>query len=194
MPAMHARARDTIERLERFMTTVDDAKAIPREAAEFVHALVLATGATSVVEIGTSYGYSGTWIASALAVTGGRLITIDHDPRKSSAAAENFAEAGLLDHVDVRTGEARDVLEAIHTPIDFVLNDADKENLISYVELLFEHLNDRGVLLTDNTLTHPKQLANFLGWVRRHEGFRSAHVPVGNGMEMSVKCAASVSG
>jgi predicted O-methyltransferase YrrM len=194
MPAMNERVRDTIDRLERFMTTVDDAKAIPREAAQFVHALVLATGATSAIEIGTSYGYSGTWIAAALADTGGRLITIDHDPRKAAAAAENFAAAGLLDRVDIRTGEARDILEAVQTPVDFVLNDADKENLIPYVELLFDHLTDRSVILTDNTLTHPEQLADFLGWIRRHEDFRSAQVPVGNGMEMSVKCVASAPG
>ena len=137
MRTMNARVREAIERLERFMATVDDAKAIPREAAEFVHALVLATGAESAVEIGTSYGYSGTWIAAALADTGGRLVTIDHDPRKSSAASDNFAAAGLLDHVNIRTGEAREILPSIKGPVDFVLNDADKENLIPYVELLF---------------------------------------------------------
>jgi predicted O-methyltransferase YrrM len=68
-----------------------------------------------------------------------------------------------------------------------VLNDADKENCIRYVELLADKLSERAVVLTDNTLTHPQQLADFTTWIREHSEFCSAHVPIGNGMEMSVK-------
>ena len=84
-----------IEEIEIFMATVDDALPLPRIAAEFVHSLVLATGAQRAVEIGTSYGYSGLWIASALGETGGTLITVDHDERKSKAAHQYFESAGL---------------------------------------------------------------------------------------------------
>jgi len=185
---MNERISETIGRLERFLGTVDDGMAIPREAAEFVHVVVLATGARRAVEIGTSYGYSGIWIAAALAHNGGRLITIDKEARKTAAARENLASAGLLDRVELLTGEARIALASIQGPVDFVLNDADKQNLIEYVELLTDRLADRAVVLTDNTLTHPQQLAEFLRWIRHHLQYRSAHVPVGNGMEMSVKC------
>jgi predicted O-methyltransferase YrrM len=184
---MTGRVRDCVERLERFMGTVQDAYAVPREAGEFMHALILATGAKRAVEIGTSYGYSGLWIASALAENGGRLITIDHDPRKSEAARGAFESAGLLEYVGLRTGSAAEALATLDGPIDFVLNDADKENCIRYVELLEDKLSERGVVLTDNTLTHPQPLADFTAWIREHSDFCSAHVPIGNGMEMSVK-------
>jgi predicted O-methyltransferase YrrM len=176
-----------IERLERFMGTVSDAHAVPREAGAFMHALVLATGAKRAVEIGTSYGYSGLWIASALAENGGRLITIDHDPRKSEAARGAFESAGLSEYVELQTGSAVDVLEGLKGPIDFVLNDADKENCIRYIALLADKLSDRAIVLTDNTLTHSEQLADFLAWIRGRPDFCSAHVPVGNGMELSIK-------
>lgn len=179
--------RDCIERLERFMGTVTDAYPVPREAGAFMHALILAIGAKRAVEIGTSYGYSGLWIASALADNGGRLITIDHDPRKTESARLTFKSAGLESCIELRTGAALEVLRTINGPIDFVLNDADKENCIKYVDLLTEQLSPRAVVLTDNTMTHPEQLADFLAWIRGRQDFCSAHVPIGNGMEMSVR-------
>jgi len=186
---MDKRVIECIERLERFMGTVTDANPVPREAGAFIHALVLATGAKRAVEIGTSYGYSGLWITSALRENNGRLITIDHDPRKSEAARRAFESAGLLDRIKLRTGSAEDVLPTIEGPIDFVLNDADKENCKRYVDLIVDTLADRAIVLTDNTLTHPEQLANFLAWIRGRPDFCSAHVPVGNGMELSVRRA-----
>jgi predicted O-methyltransferase YrrM len=184
---MTPQVRECLDRLERFMATVTDANPLPREAGAFVHALILASQAKRAVEIGTSYGYSGLWIASALAENGGRLITIDHEVRKSESARKTFVEAGLLDRVELRTGLAADILATIEGPIDFVLNDADKENCSRYVELVAPKLADRAVVLTDNTLTHAEQLADFLVWIRQRPDFYSAHVPIGNGMEVSVK-------
>ena len=177
----------TIAKLERFMATVDDALAIPREAGQFIYALVLARGAKRALEIGTSYGYSGIWIGSALAEVGGYLITIDRDPRKSAAAREYFREAGLATGIDVRTGSALEVLPAIDGPIDFVLNDADKENCLRYVELLADRLSDRAVVVTDNITTHAAELEVFLAEMRRRDDFHTVSVPIGNGMELSVK-------
>lgn len=184
---MNKRVIECIDRLERFVGTVTDANPLPREAGAFVHALILATGAKRAVEIGTSYGYSGLWIASALAENGGRLISIDHDPRKSEAARQAFQAAGLSEYVELQTGAATDVLATIEGPFNFVLNDADKENCKRYVELIADKLTDRAIVLTDNTLTHTTQLADFLVWIRGRPDYCSAHVPVGNGMEMSVR-------
>lgn len=183
---MTPRVRECIVRVERFMGTATDAYAVPREAGAFMHAIILASGAKRAVEIGTSYGYSGLWIASALAENGGRLTTIDHDPRKTDSARVTFESAGLNSYITLRTGGALEVLRTVDGPIDFVLNDADKENCIKYVDLLAEKLSDRAIVLTDNTLTHPEQLADFLAWIRGRPDFCSAHVPIGNGMELSV--------
>jgi predicted O-methyltransferase YrrM len=184
---MAPKVAKAIADLERFITTMDDAYAIPRAAGEFLHALILATRAKAAVEIGTGYGYSGLWIASALAENGGRLTTIDQDPRKTAAARSAFDSCDLLLHVDFRTGSALDVLPTLDGPIDFVLNDADKDHCIRYVELLIDKLGDRGVVMTDNTATHAGPLAGFLNWIRHRGDFCSASVPVGNGMELSVK-------
>lgn len=184
---MDAQVAHVIQQVKAFMADKSDAKAIPREAGEFIYGLLLAAEATRAVEIGTSYGYSGLWIGAALQENGGRLITIDQDPRKSQIAGAHFAEAGLEHCIECRTGLAVEVLPTIDGPIDFVLSDADKENCRHYVELLLPKLADRAVVLTDNTLTHADELADFLTWVRGHKSFWSSNVPVGNGMELSVR-------
>ena len=178
---------EAIDRLERFIATVDDAMALPRAAGEFLHALILATGAKRGLEIGTGYGYSGLWIASALAQNGGKLITIDRDPRKSDAARTTFQSAGLAPQVDLRTGEAATVLASLQGPFDFVLSDADKENCVRYVELIAPKLGERAIVLTDNTISHPDDLAAFVAWIRRRPDFFSTGTAIGNGMELSIK-------
>jgi predicted O-methyltransferase YrrM len=178
---------EVIRRLESFMATVDDALAIPREAGEFVHGLLLATRAKRAVEIGTSYGYSGLWIASALSQHNGTLVTIDHDPKKHDKACSYFESAGLAGCVDLRCGNAADLLPTLDAPIDFVLNDADKANCLRYVDLLVDKLSDRAIVLTDNTTSHATELAEFVAWIRERPDFHSSHVPIGNGMELSVK-------
>lgn len=181
------RIQSVITELEHFMSRHDDALNLPRQGAEFIHALVLAGGCRQAVEIGTSYGYSGLWIASALAESGGSLITIDRERRKSDIARERFDEAGLAHLVDVRTGRAADLLLAIDGPIDFVLNDADKENCIRYVEILAGKLSERAIVVTDNTTTHAVELGPFLQWLDRRPDFFTVNVPIGNGMALAVK-------
>lgn len=181
----------TIAKLERFIATVDDALALPREAAQFARALILSTGAKRAVEIGTSYGYSGLWMASALVENGGKLITIDHDARKLQVARSYFETAGLAEHVECVQESAVDALATLDGPVDFVLNDADKENCRRYLELLADKLSDRAIVLTDNTTSHPDQLAEVVSWLRGRSDFFSTHVPIGNGMELSVKWTSS---
>lgn len=176
-----------MSQVEAFIAQRNDALSLPRESAEFAHAVVLATGAQRCLEIGTSYGYSGLWIGAAARQNGGRLITIDREPHKHQAALAHFAQAGLADCIECRTGIAADLLAEIEGPIDFVLNDADKENCLRYVEMLLPKLADRAVVLTDNTHSHAELLADFVSWVRRHPAFCSCDVPVGSGMELSVR-------
>lgn len=187
---MNSSTRQALDSLESFVQNVDDANALPREAGELVHAMILATGATRAVEIGTSYGYSTLWIASALAQTGGRLISIDFDTRKTEATRTILETAGYGSVVELVTGDASEVLASLDGPFDFVLSDADKGNCILYVELLVQKLSDRAVVLTDNTRTHAKELARFVEWMDTSPHFHAIDVAVGNGMNMAVRISA----
>jgi predicted O-methyltransferase YrrM len=181
------RARATIERCQAFIADKDDALSLPPESAQFVHAVVLGTRARRCLEIGTSYGHSGLWIAAAAVVNGGSLVTIDREDRKSRIAADFFAEAGLSHAVTCRTGDAGTILSALEGPFDFVLNDADKENYCRYVEMLCPKLPPGAVVLSDNVLNVDLVREQFVPWVHAQPAFFSTLVTVGNGLEMSVK-------
>ena len=82
---------------------------------------------TRALEIGTSTGHSGIWIAWALSKTGGKLITIEIDEGRHRQALANFEAAGLSKFIDARLGNAHEIVPALAGPFDFVFSDADKD-------------------------------------------------------------------
>ena len=137
---MNQRVREVIEQCQAFIADKDDALSLPPESAQFVCARVLAARARRCLEIGTSSGHSGLWIAAAAAQNGGTLVSIDREARKTAIAVDFFRQAGLGDVTSVRTGPAGDVLARLEGTFDFVLNDADKESYVRYVEMLYPQL------------------------------------------------------
>jgi predicted O-methyltransferase YrrM len=81
----------------------------------------------SALEIGTSTGHSGIWIAWALSKTGGNLITIEIDEGRHKEALKNFEEAGLSEYIDARLADGHELVKQLNGPFDFVFSDADKE-------------------------------------------------------------------
>lgn len=187
---MNESAREQIRHCERFIAGRDDALALPREAAQFAYALIVARGVTRALEIGTSYGFSGLWIAAGLR-NGGELITIDISERKHEIARDYFNRARFSKTIHCKTGRASEIVAALDGPFDFVLNDADKENCLSYARMVLPKLSPRGVILTDNTISHADALQPFCDWARSQEGLISVHIPIGSGMELSVKSDAT---
>ncbi len=98
---------------------------------------------TRALEIGTSTGHSGIWIAWALSKTGGRLITIDIDERRHREAVANFKEAGLDAFIDARLADAHELVPALPGPFDFVFCDADKDWYKNYFVAVLPKLDDR---------------------------------------------------
>lgn len=105
---------------------------VPESDGKLLHELIVKHKFTRALEIGTSTGHSGVWIAWALAKTGGRLITVEIDPQRHRAAVANFKEAGVAAYIDARLGDAHEVVPALSGPFDFVFSDADKEWYTNY--------------------------------------------------------------
>lgn len=99
---------------------------VPGSDAELLYDLVIKGNYKSALEIGTSTGYSGIYIAWALSKTGGKLITIDIDEGRHRQAVENFKKAGLSAYVDARLADAHQLVKELKGPFDFVFSDADK--------------------------------------------------------------------
>ncbi|MFN8498710.1 MAG: O-methyltransferase [Anaerolineae bacterium] len=124
---------------------------IAPEEGRFLQFLVRACGAVKALEFGTLGGYSGTWIARGLA-PGGRLITVEKEPKHAEVARENFVTTGVADRVEVRVGDAQHMLPALEgdAPFDFVFIDAEKEGYPAYYEWAVRHVRLNGVIAAHN--------------------------------------------
>lgn len=112
-------------------------------------------GARSILEIGTLGGYSSIWLARALPA-GGRLITLEYDPKHAEVARGNIANAGLASSVEVRTGKALDTLPQLEKegrgPFDLVFIDADKENIPAYFTWALRLTKPGSLIIVDNVV------------------------------------------
>jgi predicted O-methyltransferase YrrM len=107
-------------------------------------------GALRIVEIGTSYGYSGLWLALALQATNGRLTTFEIDEQRQARARTNFERAGVLSSIDLVLGDAHQQVATVQGPIDMVFSDADKEGYLDYLQKLLPVLRPGGLFVTHN--------------------------------------------
>jgi predicted O-methyltransferase YrrM len=123
---------------------------IPESDGRVLHDLILRHKFTRALEIGTSTGHSGVWIAWALAKTGGRLTTVEIDPGRHRTALANFKEAGLASYIDARLGDAHDIVPALAGPFDFVFSDADKEWYKNYLVAVWPKLVSGGCFTAHN--------------------------------------------
>jgi len=116
-----------------------------------LHLLTRLANARRALELGTAIGYSTTWIARGLA-KGGELVTVELNPNTAKLAAENLARTGVSDRVRILVGDAREIVEDLAGPFDFIFNDIDKEGYPAVLPLIADRLRVGGVLATDNVL------------------------------------------
>ncbi|HOF21033.1 MAG TPA: class I SAM-dependent methyltransferase, partial [Bacteroidales bacterium] len=95
---------------------------VPEVDGRLLYDIIIKNGYRSALEIGTSTGHSGIWIAWALSKTGGRLITIDIDEGRHRRALENFRKAGLDRYIDARLADAHVLVKELKGSFDFVFS------------------------------------------------------------------------
>ena len=122
---------------------------------KLLHLLARARGARAILEIGTLGGYSSIWLARALG-PGGRLVTLEADPKHAEVARANLARAGLASAVELRLGPALESLPRIEAeglgPFDFTFIDADKPNNPKYFEWALRLSRAGSLILIDNVI------------------------------------------
>jgi predicted O-methyltransferase YrrM len=123
---------------------------VPESDGQLLHDLVVKGGYRRALEIGTSTGRSGVWIALALSKTGGKLTTIDIDESRHREAVRNFQEAGVSGFIDARLADAHDLVPKLEGPFDFVFIDADKEWYTNYVKAVIPKLAIGGCIAAHN--------------------------------------------
>jgi predicted O-methyltransferase YrrM len=122
---------------------------------KLLHILALASGARSILEIGTLAGYSTIWLARALPA-GGKLITLEANAKHAAVARANIARAGLAETVELRVGKALDTLPQLaaegHGPFDLAFIDADKPNTAAYFAWALKLARSGSLIIVDNVV------------------------------------------
>jgi predicted O-methyltransferase YrrM len=118
---------------------------------KFLFLLAKIANARSILEVGTLGGYSAIWLARGLA-PGGRLVTLEADPKHAEVARKNVARAGLASVVDIRVGLALDLLPSVDGPFDLFFIDADKINNANYFDWAVRLSHVGSVIVIDNVV------------------------------------------
>ena len=100
-------------------------------------------------------GYSTIWLARALP-SGGRLVTLEIDPKHAEVARQSVADAGLARVVEIRLGPALDTLPQLadsgHGPFDLIFVDADKAGIPDYFDWALRLSRTGSLIIVDNVV------------------------------------------
>jgi caffeoyl-CoA O-methyltransferase len=118
---------------------------------ELLFILARATGARTILELGTAIGYSGIYLGRACEPLGGRVISLEYDPLMAARARANLQRAGLAPRVEVKEGEALQLMAAMSGPVDLIFLDIDKESYLPALDHAQKLLRSGGLLVADNT-------------------------------------------
>jgi len=159
------------------------------EAGRFLYAVVRAGKPGTVVEFGTSYGISTIYMAAAVRDRGaGRVITTELHPGKARKAREHIREAGLMDFVEVREGDALDTLKDVRTGVGLAFLDGWKILYLPVLKLLEAALIPGALIVADDLDLFPEVHKPYLAYVRDPaNGYISVEVPIGDRIELSVR-------
>jgi predicted O-methyltransferase YrrM len=156
------------------------------DTGRLINILARSLKAPAILELGTSYGYSGIWLAEAAQATGGRLTTMELQDYKSAYARDMATKAGLADHIDFKVGDAVAMIGAMPAGIDFVLVDLWKDLYEPCLDAFYPKLNPGAIIVADN-MTFPggEDVQRYGRAIRAKPGMTSVLLPVGTGLEVS---------
>ncbi len=133
--------------------------AVTPNQGKLLHVLARTVGAKQILEVGTLGGYSTIWLARALP-EGGRVVTLEADPKHAQVAEANLERAGLTERIDLRVGRAIDTLPELEAervgPFDFVFIDADKPSIPDYFDWALKLTRPGSLIVVDNVVRRGK--------------------------------------
>jgi len=187
------RVRSVLERLEREdaderergLPSSERSRQVARTTGQFLFSLTAVQTDCEVLEIGGSRGYSTIWLAAGARYLGGRVLSLELDPRKIEAWRRNIADAGLEDWAELVEGNAHEQLAAIDDVFDVVFLDAEKDDYERLFALARHKVEPGGLFVADNVLSHQDPLARYSAARQSDPTLSSVTIPLDRGLEVS---------
>lgn len=152
-----------------------------------------------ILEIGTYTGYSAICLAEGLS-DDGKLITIDKNEELEDLARTYIDQSHYAHQIEIKIGNAMDIIPELDKNFDLVFIDADKENYLHYYSALIEHLPKGAMIIADNVLwsgkviketakgdSETESIKAFNDFVQNDEGVDNLLLPVRDGLMIITK-------
>lgn len=150
-----------------------------------------------ILEIGTFTGYSAICLAKGLQQEG-KIICMEKNEELQEIIESAFAKTNLTNRLDLRIGNAIELLTEVNEMIDIVFIDADKQNYSHYYTKVFDKLNTGALIIADNVLWKGKVIENdeskdtqalreFNTMVQQDERVVNTILPVRDGILLAIK-------
>ncbi len=160
---------------------------ITPEVGKFLSNFIQKNDYKTVLEIGTSNGYSGIWLAEALNHTKGVLYTIESNSKKRFPLSQaNFAKSGLSNVIQI-LGHAPEAIPDMPKTFDMAFFDATKYEHIDYFNTLKDRITPGGTIITDNINSHRKELTPYIENINQEPNWTSSEKSIGTGLLISRK-------
>jgi predicted O-methyltransferase YrrM len=177
-------AEDEAERAEGLPSAVRS-RAVAFSTGRFLYALCAPQTDCEVLEIGGSRGYSTIWMAAAVRILGGRVVSLEHDPLKIEAWRRNVEEAGLEETAELIEGDAFRSLAELDDVFDVVFLDAEKADYERLFALARPKLEPGALVVADNVLSDVDVLAGYSAARQADPTLLSVTVPLDRGLELT---------
>lgn len=181
----------------------DHVPIIRKEMQSFLKVLLRIKKPLHILEVGTAVGFSAL-LMSEYVSEDARITTIENYEKRIQEARENFRRAGKDDIITLLSGDAKEVLQKLEGPYDFIFMDAAKGQYMTYFPEVLRLLTPGGVLLSDNVLqdgeiiqsrfaverrdrTIHSRMREYLYTLKHHPELETSVIPLGDGAALSVK-------
>jgi len=177
--------REDAEEREQGLPAAERSRQVARTTGQFLFALVAPQTDCEVLEIGGSRGYSTIWLAAGARHLGGRVLSLESDPRKIEAWRRNIADAGLEEWAELVEGDAHETLSAIDDVFDLVFLDAEKADYEQLFAAARTNVEPGALIVADNVLSHADPLARYSAARQADPTLESVTIPLDRGLELS---------
>ena len=178
------RVRSVLARLE---TEERRPAAVPVRptTGRFLFSLVAPQADCEVLEIGAGRGNSTIWFAAGVRLLGGRVVSLERDPKVAADWRRNIANAGLEEWAELIEGDALETLAGLDDVFDVVFLDAQKDEYEQYFDLARKLVDPGGLVLADNVLSHEDVLGDYSRARQSDATLLSVTVPLDSGLELT---------
>jgi len=166
---------------------------VPYQDGQELEKLIVQNNCKSILEIGTSSGHSTIWLAKAVAKTGGKVITIEIDKDRYEKAKRNFEAAGVSHLIEMKFGDAMQIIPTLNERFDFVFSDATwstqpDEGYLTFFKLCEPKLTVGGLYTMHNVTDGYGDDGRFFKYLEKLGNYETAIIKVSNnGISVSKK-------